>query len=205
MDIHFKTLSLQCRQSKEVIDLSPQILFFHGKVSSGKSSIARLIDFCFGGELEKTPAIIKELVSVSLELAIEDYNVLLEREANSNQVRVSWVDKEQQAATVLAPIQPGTKEIWGNNIFSLSDLLFHLLHFKTLKVPTNQNLEEAKLKRVTMRNFMWYCYLDQHHLDSSFYRLEDPSRNKSSREVMRFVFRYSSQKLSDLEAQLVLY
>jgi hypothetical protein len=203
MNIRFKTLSLQCRQSKEVLDLQFQILFFHGKVSSGKSSIARLIDFCFGGELEKTPAITKELVSVSLELTIEEYNVLLERQAESNQVRVTWMDLQNQGATVLAPVAPGAKPVWSKDVFSLSDMMFHLMNIGPLKVPTNKNLDDAKLTRLSIRNFMWYCYLDQHHLDSSFYRLEDVGRYKNSREVMRFVFRHSSQRLVDLEAQLV--
>lgn len=203
MNIRFKTLSLQCRQSKEVLDLQYQILFFHGKVSSGKSSIARLIDFCFGGDLEKTPAITKELISVSLELTIEENNVLLERQAESNQVRVTWMNLSNLSATVLAPVSPGLKPVWSTDVYSLSDMLFHLMNIGTLKIPSNKNLDDAKLTRLSIRNFMWYCYLDQHLLDSSFYRLEDVGRYKNSREVMRFVFRYSSQRLVDLEAQLV--
>jgi predicted ATPase len=39
IQIHFKTLSLQCKQSNEVIDLTSQVSFFHGKVGSGKSSM----------------------------------------------------------------------------------------------------------------------------------------------------------------------
>ncbi|MBS1526663.1 MAG: AAA family ATPase, partial [Bacteroidetes bacterium] len=62
--MHFRTLSLQCKESKEVIDLTKQVSFFHGKIGSGKSSIARLINFALGGNLEKTSAIQSEAISV---------------------------------------------------------------------------------------------------------------------------------------------
>lgn len=204
MNIHFETLTLQCRKSREVIDLRNQISFFHGKVSSGKSSIARLIDYCLGGDLERTPAIIQELVSVTLELTINNNKTLFERDTDgSSQVRLTWVDKLQNTATVMAPVQADKKSIWMDNIYGLSDLIFYLFDMKPLLIPSNKNLEEAKLVRLSFRNFMWYCYLDQHHLDSSFYRLEDTNKLRFSRETMRFIMQYSNQRLIDLESELV--
>ena len=57
MKIRFSRLIMNCRESVEEIDLSAQISLFHGKISAGKSSIVRLIDFCLGGDLERTPAL----------------------------------------------------------------------------------------------------------------------------------------------------
>ena len=203
MFIQFKTLTLQCKSSREIIDLSNQISFFHGKVSSGKSSIARLIDFCLGGHLEKTPAITQELLVATLELIISDNSVLIEREAGSNQMKVSWVDLQKNIVSVLVPVQPSIKSVWGENIFNLSDLIFFLLGLKVLKIASSKDVENAQLVRLSIRNFLWYCYLDQTHLDSSFYRLEDPSKRKNSREVMRLVMQYSTQKLYELEELLI--
>ncbi len=203
MRINFTTLTLQCRKSREVLDLSHQITFFHGKVSSGKSSIARLIDFCLGGDFERTPALIQELVSATLEANIGTNHALLERDADSNQIRVTWVDDNSNTATVLAPIQADKKPIWAENIFSLSDLIFHLVGMNPLLIASNKNIDEARISRLSFRNFMWYSYLDQHHLDSSFYRLEDSMKQRNSREVMKFVMQYSNQALVDLEAQLI--
>jgi hypothetical protein len=204
MKLHFETLTLQCRKSREVIDLSNQISFFHGKVSSGKSSIARLIDYCLGGDLERTPAIIQELVSVTLEVSINSNMVLFERDSEgSGQVRVTWVDVLKNTATVMAPVQAGIKAIWMDSIYGLSDLIFYLFEMKPLLIPSNKSIEDAKLIRLSYRNFMWYCYLDQHHLDSSFYRLEDPNKLRNSRETMRFIMQYSNQRLVDLECELV--
>jgi hypothetical protein len=65
MKIRFETLKLICKRSEEVIDFSSQISFFHGELSAGKSTIARLIDFCLGASLEATTAIPQEMVAVS--------------------------------------------------------------------------------------------------------------------------------------------
>lgn len=204
MKIHLNTLTLQCRKSREIIDLSNDISFFHGKVSSGKSSIARIIDFCLGGDIERTPAIMQELVSVSLEAVLNGKRVLFERDAvGSEQVIVTWLDKNNDSASVLAPVNPNSKPIWKDNIYSLSDLILYLLGIKPILIPSNKNLDDAKLSRLSFRNFMWYCYLDQHHLDSSFYRLEDSIRQRNSREIMKFVMQYSNQRLIDMEADLV--
>lgn len=203
MNIHFNILTIQCRQSREVLDLTSQITFFHGKISSGKSSIARLIDFCLGGTLEETPAIRKEFITATLDLNINGNHVLLERALNTNQVQCTWVDMKNETAVVLAPVTPGLKAIYSTNIFSLSDLIFYLSGIDPIKIPSNQNLADATLTRLSFRNVMWYCYLDQNHLDSSFYKLEDPMRKRNSRGVLRYMMQFSSDKLNKLEADLI--
>lgn len=203
MFIQFKTLTLQCRRSKEIIDLSYQISFFHGKIGAGKSSIARLIDFCLGANLDPTTAIKQELLIVSLELVINDNIVLLEREVSSGEVNATWIDLSKNSASIIAPISPGTKPIYGETIYSLSDLIFFLLGLKVLKIQSSSNPENAQLVRLSLRNFLWYCYLDQTHLDSSFYKLDDIAKLKNSREVMRFVMQYSTQKIQELEELLI--
>lgn len=50
---------------------------------------------------------------------------------------------------------------------------------------------------------MWYCYLDQDELDSTFFHLEsDDPRMPKSRDVVRFVLGYYTERLNELEQQL---
>lgn len=201
--IHFNHLYLQCKQSKETIDLTSQITFFYGQISSGKSSIARLIDYCLGGDIEKTPALNKELISATLDLVIGEYQVILERSYEATKVQCTWMNEKGEQATALAPVQADDKAIWSTNIYSLSDLLFHLAGKTPIKIASNQNLDEASLSRLSFRNFMWYCYLDQPHLDSSFFRLEDPMKKRNSRGVLKYVLKFSSDKLTELEQDYI--
>lgn len=205
MHINFYTLSLNCKESNEIIDLNHQVLFFHGKVSSGKSSIARLINFCLGGSLERTIAIQKEVISVSLELAIGAYDVLLERNAEgSNIVTATWIDENEQSYILNVPVIAGQNPVYTDTIYSLSDLIFFLLDQNVMRIPAKKNdHENTSMVRLTMRNFMWYCYLDQSKLDNSFFRHEDGTKSKSSKEILKYIFQYSTQKIYDLQELLI--
>ena len=202
MNVKFQTLTLQCKKSREVIKFSNQISFFHGRISSGKSSIARLIDFCLGGSFENTPALRQELVSVELSAIIGIYEVLFEREPGSNQIQVSWKNNKGDVGSVLAPIQPGQKPIWEDIVYNISDLIFYFLNITPLKVRRSKKNADSPLVRLSFKDIRWYCYLDQDHLDSSFYRLEDPHRRLKSRDVMRFIVGYYTEQLNDLEINL---
>jgi rubrerythrin len=203
MNIKFNTLTLQCRKSREIIEFSPKVSFFHGQISTGKSSIARLIHFCLGGKLERTPAITRELVSVELSCLIGDYEVLFEREAKStNQVQVSWKSSNSEMGSVLAPIDTASGPIWGETIFNLSDLIFYFMNIIPIKVRRSKTKEDSPLVRLSFRDILWYCYLNQDDLDSSFFRLEDTYRRLKSRDVMRFLVGYYTEKLNDLEIRL---
>lgn len=204
MQINFYSLNLNCRKSQENIDLDHQVLFFHGKVSSGKSSIARLINFCLGGNLERTIAIQKELISVSLELGVGKFKVLLERNATSSaNVTATCVDDKGESFAVNVPVNAGLTPVYANKVYSLSDLIFYLLDINVLRIPAKKNDQESSsLVRLTLKNFMWYCYLDQSKLDSSFFRLEDGTKTRSSKEILKYVFQYSTQKLIELQEKL---
>jgi len=203
MKIKIITLKLLCKNSVEILNFSPQITFFHGQISAGKSSIVRLIEFCFGGGLEKTPAINQELVSVELAVHINEYQILFERASQgSNQVQVTWINNAGKTYSVLAPIRASDSSIWEDDIFNLNDLIFYFMDLNPLKVRRNQSDSESPLIRLTFNNILWYCYLEQEKLDSSFYRTDTPFSNSSSRNVMRFIIGYYSERLSQLEINL---
>lgn len=203
MKMKFTNLTLQCRESEESISFSPRISFFHGKIASGKSSIPRLIHFCLGGDLERTPALQNELVSVQLSARIGEQDVLFERDAQgSNQVQVKWKDEKGSPESVLAPTQAGKNSIWGEEIYNISDLIFHLAGISPVKVPRTGKDAELEIVRLSFRDIMWYCYLRQEYLDSSFYNLRTPMLDFKSRYVMSFVVGTYSERLTELNTGL---
>jgi len=205
MKMRLNSLTLQCRKSREVINFSPQMTYFHGPISAGKSSIVRLVDFCLGGKLERTPAIEQELVSVQLSASIGDNEVLFEREAkDSNKVQVTWRDSKGLSGSVLAPITASSARspIWEDKIYNLSDLIFHLFGISPIKVRRSARDKESKLIRLSFRDIMWYCYLEQDDLDSSFFNLDRPILLPKSRYVMRFIVGAYTEKLTELETKL---
>ena len=71
-------------------------------MGAGKSTIARLIDFCLGGKLEYTPALQQEFVAASLELDIEGNDVFLNRRSEEKKIHAQWTEN-QQPFDVLVP------------------------------------------------------------------------------------------------------
>jgi rubrerythrin len=203
MRFKLNTLTLQFQRSIEVIDLTASITFFHGKISSGKSTILHMVDACLGGKLPRNTAILQEFVSARLDAQIGEYLVIFERLANSNQVQVSWLDPNENGASVLAPIDNADSPIWKDNVFGLSDLIFELAGVGPMKVRRNKTHPNAPLIPLSFRDVMWYCYLDQDELDSTFFHLEsDDPRMPKSRDVVRFVLGYYTERLNELEQQL---
>ena len=67
MKVHLTHLVIRTRLTTEEIRFSETVTFLYGPVGTGKSTVARLIDYCFGGDLERTPAIQHEFLSVTLD------------------------------------------------------------------------------------------------------------------------------------------
>lgn len=203
MKLRFLELIIQCKSSMERVRFSSHVNFFHGKTGSGKSSIARMIDFCLGGELEQTPAVRKEVIQITLVAQAAESSCVFERTATgSSQVHVTWKDKEGIEHHVLAPKKASTTPIFGDSIYNLSDLIFHLCDVTPIRVRRNKSDDNAPLVRLSFRNLMWYCYLEQDQLDSSFYHLREPIMEAKSRDVMRFVSGFYTERLQELETLL---
>lgn len=182
----------------------PPVSFFHGGIGAGKSSIARLIDYCLGAsDFERTSAINKELVSTELAAQIEHYNVIFERSAqDTSHVQVTWTNQSGEQGSVLAPLKAATTPIWGDSVFNFTDLIFHLFGVTPIKVRRSKTEQDSPMIRLSFRDMMWYCYLEQAGLDSTFFRLKEPILMAKSRDVLRFVVGYYTERLQDLELQL---
>src|SRR4051812_36775356 len=105
MKIRLRKLTLRTRQSTEQIPFSDSVTFLYGPVSTGKSTVARLVDYCFGGELERTPAIQREFVSVELSVTLGVNECVFERATHDTQaVRVTWTSPGLEPESVSAPL-----------------------------------------------------------------------------------------------------
>lgn len=208
MKIQLRHLILRTRRTTERVEFAEVATVLYGPVSTGKSTVARLVDYCLGGDLERTPALQQEFVAVELGLALGEHNCTIERAADDTQsVRMSWASPSGDARSVNAPLNapPSSNPpalVDGTAVFSLSDILFHLCGVEPIMVRQRSRDPDSPLIRLSFRDIWWYCYLDQTHLDSSFFRLEDPFRGRKSQDAMRFFTGLHSERWSQLEAEL---
>lgn len=203
MKVRLIHLVIRTRQTTEQIRFSETVTFLYGPVGTGKSTVARLVDYCFGGDLERTPAIQQEFVSVVLGATLGEYECTFERGADDTQeVRVTWTRGEDDFGSVNAPLSAGEVPLLDAEVYNLSDLLFHLCGVEPIKVLKRSRDPDSPMIRLSFRDVWWYCYLDQTHLDSSFFRLDDPFRGRKSQDAMRFFTGLHSERLSQLQADL---
>lgn len=203
MNLRLTRLEVKTRRTTEEIAFSESVTFLYGPVGTGKSTVVRLIDYCFGGELERTPAIRSEFVSVVLWARLGGNECAFERGAEDTQaVRVTWNGGDGIVGSVNAPLSAGEAPIVDASVYNLSDLLFYLCGVEPIKVPKRSRDPESPMVRLSFRDVWWYCYLEQTHLDSSFFRLEDPFRGRKSQDAMRFFTGLHSERLSQLQSDV---
>jgi hypothetical protein len=205
VNIKLEKLVLDCRLSVEVVPLNSQISFFHGQISSGKSSIARLIDFCFGGSYEKTLAL-EELVTASLYAQIGETRLKLQRNADDkNNVKVTFERIGEGEVSVLAPLVASQTEILaGTDAYNLSDLSFYLSGLKPIKVRKSSSDDSSSAIRLGFRDLLVFSYLRQDRLDSTFFYLDQPVRQSKSRAAIQYILGLYSQKMSEINEELDL-
>ena len=210
MRIRLTELHLSFKKGKESIRFA-DFSYFYGQMGAGKSTIARLVDFCLGGnigESEMTPALQSEFVSASLLLEVEETLVHLRRDSASNQIRANWKEGDDVIEVMIPARKAEGEVIPGSGIEVVSDLIYVLAGHTPPKVRKSKQKEESDLGRLSLRDLLWYCYLDQDSMDSSFFHLDrDADHNKrlKSRDVLRFLVGFHQEQVSELEVKLELH
>ena len=178
--------------------------YFYGEMGAGKSSIARLIDYCLGGELVDTRALQNQFVWASLNVTIETTTVTLTREYHSARIRANW-EQDGDIIEITVPARRAEGEVLlGTGIETLSDLIFSFANITPPRVRRGQ-YNESDLVRLSLRDLLWYCYLDQDQIDSSFFHLEregNPSIRLKSIAVLRYILGYYHEQVTELELRL---
>lgn len=202
MKLQMDSLVLLCKQGLETVHFGRQLSFIHGEMSTGKSTIAELIDYCLGGSLQRTPAIQSELVGVQLQALAGDTALLIERNPNTiTSVEVSW-ERAGEFGRENLPLAAGEFPVVGDEIYNYSDFLLRTFGMPVLKVRKRKGDPESALQRLSFRDFFKFCYLDQPDLDSSFFLLDQPIRQEKSKDVLRYVLGLHSDRLNALQAEL---
>ncbi len=201
MNIKISQLLVRTKKTTEVINFSQTVTFIYGPISKGKSTVLRLIDFCLGGNLERTPAIQQEFISAELAIKIGNNNCLIERSATDNSyVRISWTnDESEELESIFAPIKADETQLINAEVYNLSDMLFHLSGISPIKVKQRSRDPESPLIRLSFRDIWWYSYLNQAELDSSFFRFGSPFKEKKSKDALKFFTGLYSERLANAE------
>ena len=173
-------------------------------MGAGKSSIARLIDYCLGSKLDLTPAFQQEFVSAGLALSVNEKAVFIYRQRGSDRVEVSWGESGSESTIVLPARTADGEVLTDTGVENLSDLIFYIAGITPPRVRKSKLSEDSELIRLSLRDYLWYCYLDQDTIDSAFFHLEAEAHTQKrlkSRDVMRSILGYHQEAVAQLEAE----
>jgi len=204
MKFNLASLKLSLRRADELIEFST-LSYFWGQMGAGKSSIARLVDFCLGGVIQLSPALQAEFVSATLTVELERATVTIERARDASDVFASWEDDQGPYSVVIPAREANGEVVPETGVETLSDLIFWLSNINPPRVRKSKVKVDSKIVRLSLRDLLWYCYLDQDHIDSSFFYLEESAEfymRLKSRDVIRYVIGYHDERVADLEADL---
>lgn len=204
MKFVLKSLVLDLRRGQEKITFG-DITYFWGQMGAGKSSIAKLIDYCLGGSIQLSPALQAEFVSATLTVELERSVLTIERQRDGANVFATWTVGESLNSVVLPAKTAAGEVIAETGVETLSDLVFWLSGIQPPRVRKSKLKADTKMVRLSLRDLLWYCYLDQDNIDSSFFHLEEDAEfylRLKSRDVIRYVIGYHDERVADLEAEL---
>jgi hypothetical protein len=195
---------LNLRRGVVTIDFA-DVSYFWGQMGAGKTSIVRLVDYCLGGQIQLSPAMQSEFVGATLNLSLVRADLALERPRDSDRVIARWGTGENAYQVSLPARKAEGEVILGTGVEQLSDLLFWLSEIRPPHVRKSKIQKDSETARLSIRDLLWYCYLDQDEIDSSFFNLDDHAafylRNKS-RDVLRYVIGFHDEHIAELEATL---
>lgn len=196
-------LHLGLRKSTEVIGF-PEVSYFYGPIGSGKSSIARLIDFCLGANVEWPWALQQEFVSATLELLVNDTALTLRRTRDEAMVTATWQADEEQLQVAVPARAPNGEVLPSTGVEVLSDLIFYLAKVAPPKVRRKKGSPDEHLERVSFRDLFRFCYLDQEGMDNSFFKLnsDNPIIKRKNVDTLRYLMGYHQEQLAELESRL---
>ncbi|UOR00182.1 AAA family ATPase (plasmid) [Hymenobacter sp. 5317J-9] len=205
MHIRLAKLTLVFTAATEELPFE-DVTYFYGQMGAGKSSIARLIDYCLGGKFDLSPALQSEFTTATLSLFVNEKPLALERQRDSEYVVCSWRDEQGNFDLILPARKAGTGGplIPGTEVEVLSDLLFYLAGIRPPRVRRSKLKEDSELSRLSLRDLLWFCYLDQDGFDSNFFQLDggDPFKRLKSLDVLRFILGFHQEQVAELESEL---
>lgn len=203
MEFYLSSLELAFKKETVAVPFAG-VSYFWGQMGAGKTSIARLIDYCLGGSFELSPALQSEFVAATLKLKLKKGDLELERARDANLIVARWGTGED-AMQVAVPARDAAGEIVPNTgIENLSDLIFWMASLTPPRVRVSKLRADSETKRLSIRNLLWYCYLDQDEIDSSFFHLDSAAQftRLASLDVVRYVIGYHDEHILEIDAQL---
>ena len=196
---YFNELRLKGITKDYIVQFNPGLNIIVGPISTGKTTILELIDYCLG---KRNHPQYKELYKASvvlLEVNISNEIITIERKlfSLSSDIKIHLssiknLDKEHQNFNV-APYQVKNRE-------SISSFILKKLNLWNIPLKEAPSRDETGVDIMSLRDLLWFCYLDQGRIDDDKDFLFEKTFMKKIK--LRQVFKVIFEIYDHLEATL---
>ena len=133
MRVKLNALTLYCVNGIETVDFGDVVSFFHGEFATGKSSIANLVYFAFGGGFRGTEALRKELLKVRLDCELGQFDVALERNVSPKSYVDAFWSLEGEVYHTTLSVAGTTESGTTSETVNLSDFSLKCVGYRRLR------------------------------------------------------------------------
>ena len=186
------------------------IIVFHlglniivGPIYTGKSTILKLIDYCLGKGNHPEYKELSKVSTILLEMIIYDELLTIERQLFAKNKKViihhSSIDN-LEAIHRKIEVYPSQKK----NKESISSFLMKSLNLWGIPLKESIVGISSGVDIMSLRDLMWFCYLDQNRIDDDKHFLYENEhyKNIKFRQIFKVLFNIHDNKEASLSEQL---
>ncbi|MES9898226.1 MAG: AAA family ATPase [Sedimenticola sp.] len=189
------------------VNFNAGVNIIYGDSTTGKSSILDLIDYLLGAKkFELYPEISATARYAVLDVTLNQDRYSIRRDIfdSSRPIEVypcAFADIENFAVKKYLPtFQTSTKY---PEMEFFSDFLLSALNLTNLKIKRAPTKDDSKLVRLSFRDLIQYCYVDQDDLGSKKYlRPDNYAVQVKNAEVFKYLFNALDCQISELEQDI---
>ncbi|EDA5423181.1 exonuclease SbcC [Salmonella enterica] len=187
------------------VEFEDGLNIIHGDSDTGKSSILEFIDYLLGGSsIELADEIISSVDYAALEIIINDepYTIIRNIFKPNELIEVYSCNFDNVGSYIPKKYAPKFNITSAPDGF-FSDFLMDSLSFPKLKLKVSPSQEISKFRRISFRDIIKFCYIDQDNMGSkSLLGLTEWARYAHTKEVFKYIFNLFDADISDIESQI---
>jgi DNA repair ATPase RecN len=176
-----------------------------GEMSTGKTSILELIDYCFGSkEYPKYPEIARNVVGVLLEINVGGDVFTIQRQLFSDRAKaIIHYSSISNLGPNISSIEVATRQTPDQE--SISSFIMSKLGLSNVKLKEAPSKDSTGVDTMSLRDLLWFCYVARQRVAGVKLLFEnEPMKKIKLRQVADVIFDLHSTVLAALGADLVL-
>jgi len=201
--IYINKLVLKGISKDYKVEFKKSLNIIAGPITTGKSTIFHIIDYCFGKHTHPKYIEIRKVSIALLEITIDDEVFTIERQlfAENKKITIHYVaiddlNKVHHKIEVY-PTQKKTQE-------SISSFILKKLNLWGIQLKESLSKSASGVDIMSFRDILWFCYLNQNRIDDDKHFLFENEyyKNIKFKQVFKVLFNIQDNKEASLAEQL---